>query len=46
MNFKETDLPGLYIIEPKIYEDSRGYFFESYNGEDFRVQGLAIHFSG
>lgn len=44
MNFIETDLPGLYIIEPKIYEDSRGYFFESYNGEDFRVQGLAINF--
>lgn len=27
----ETEFPGLLIIEPKIFEDPRGYFYESYN---------------
>jgi dTDP-4-dehydrorhamnose 3,5-epimerase len=30
MNFLETDLSGCFIVEPTIFEDSRGYFFESY----------------
>ena len=33
MNITETKFPGLLIIEPKVFEDSRGYFFESYNKE-------------
>src|SRR6056297_841535 len=31
MEVKETDIQGIKIIKPKIFEDSRGYFFESYN---------------
>lgn len=31
MNAKETKLKGCYILEPNIFEDERGYFFESYN---------------
>jgi dTDP-4-dehydrorhamnose 3,5-epimerase len=31
MKILETQLKGLYIIEPKVYEDPRGYFYESYN---------------
>jgi dTDP-4-dehydrorhamnose 3,5-epimerase len=31
MEIIKTDFPGLLIIQPKIFEDSRGYFFESYN---------------
>ncbi|MFT0713966.1 dTDP-4-dehydrorhamnose 3,5-epimerase [Flagellimonas lutimaris] len=31
----ETKLRGCFIIEPTIYEDERGYFFESYNHKDF-----------
>lgn len=31
MKATETKLKGCYILEPTIYEDSRGYFFESYN---------------
>lgn len=31
----ETKLKGCFIIEPTIYEDERGYFFESYNQKDF-----------
>lgn len=35
MEFKKTDIEGVYILEPKIFEDSRGYFFESYNDLNF-----------
>jgi len=31
----KTDIEGVYIIEPIIFEDSRGYFFESYNDLEF-----------
>lgn len=31
MPFTATDFPGLMVFEPKVFEDSRGYFFESYN---------------
>ena len=30
MEVKKTDIEGVLIIEPKIFRDSRGYFFESY----------------
>jgi len=35
MNVIETKIDGLYIIEPRIFEDSRGYFFESYSQKEF-----------
>lgn len=35
MTVKETHLQGCYIIEPKVFEDQRGYFFETYNQERF-----------
>lgn len=35
MIVKETNLKGCFIIEPKIFEDERGYFFESYNQSRF-----------
>jgi dTDP-4-dehydrorhamnose 3,5-epimerase len=35
MEALKTDIEGVYIIEPKIFEDSRGYFFESYNDLEF-----------
>ena len=31
MNVIETALPGVLIIEPKIFGDDRGFFFESWN---------------
>ncbi|HQH41869.1 MAG TPA: dTDP-4-dehydrorhamnose 3,5-epimerase family protein, partial [Bacteroidales bacterium] len=40
MNVVKTDIPGLLIIEPKVYEDARGYFFESYNEEAFFKAGI------
>ncbi|ORM77334.1 MULTISPECIES: dTDP-4-dehydrorhamnose 3,5-epimerase [Pantoea] len=35
MNIIETDIPGLLILEPKVYGDERGFFLESYNSKDF-----------
>ena len=31
MEIIETEIPGLLIIKPQVFEDHRGYFFESYN---------------
>ncbi len=39
-----TDMPGLLVFEPKVFEDSRGYFFESYNEKNFTAQGLTTRF--
>lgn len=44
MPFKETEFPGLLIFEPKVFEDSRGYFFESYNENVCREAGIDILF--
>lgn len=35
MKFTETEISGAYILEPKIFGDSRGYFYESYSQRDF-----------
>ena len=42
MKFKkvETGIKDLFIIEPQIFEDSRGYFFESYNYNTFKEIGI------
>lgn len=40
----ETNFEGLFIIEPNVYEDSRGYFFESYNIKEFEQAGLFFNF--
>jgi dTDP-4-dehydrorhamnose 3,5-epimerase len=42
MPFEKTDIPGLLVFEPKVFEDSRGYFFESYNEQTFRQEGIDI----
>ena len=42
MPFIETGFPGLFVVEPKVFEDSRGYFFESYNEKIFKQQGIDI----
>lgn len=33
--FTQADIPGVWVIEPTVLGDSRGYFFESYRKEDF-----------
>jgi len=44
MNIIKTDFPGLMIIEPKVFGDARGYFFESYNEKVMADAGLQIVF--
>ncbi len=46
VNFKfiETKIPDLYIIEPKVFGDDRGYFMESYSQKDFNEVGLTMTF--
>ncbi len=44
MPFIKTDFPGLLIFEPKVFEDDRGYFFESYNEKLFTAEGIEIKF--
>ncbi len=44
MKIIKTRLDGLLIIEPDIYQDERGYFFESYNKEKFLTMGLDFTF--
>jgi dTDP-4-dehydrorhamnose 3,5-epimerase len=40
-NITPTEIPDVLIIEPKVFADSRGYFFESFNEWDF-FQGTGI----
>jgi dTDP-4-dehydrorhamnose 3,5-epimerase len=40
----ETELHGVCIIEPEVFEDSRGYFFESYHREKFGALGIETIF--
>jgi len=43
-NFIKTKIPDLYIIEPKVFGDKRGYFMESYSQKDFAEAGLTMTF--
>lgn len=38
MKIKETHIPGLLVVEPQVFGDSRGYFFESFNAAKFAEQ--------
>ncbi|WP_207263581.1 dTDP-4-dehydrorhamnose 3,5-epimerase [Pseudomonas sp. GW101-3H06] len=45
MNVITTDLPGVLIIEPKVFGDERGFFYESYNAKAFAdATGLSPRF--
>lgn len=44
MEIIETKLKGVIVIKPKVFEDARGYFFESYNREVFLKAGLDLDF--
>lgn len=44
MPFIKTDFPGLMVYEPRVFEDSRGYFFESYNHQTFAAGGVDMNF--
>ena len=38
------DIEGLYVIEPTVFKDERGYFMETYNQNDFKEAGLNMTF--
>ena len=44
MNLVETSLPGVLIIEPKVFGDSRGFFYESWNERAFEAAGIHASF--
>ena len=44
MEFEKTTIEGLLIIKPRIFNDERGYFYESYNKTSFAENGLDIEF--
>jgi dTDP-4-dehydrorhamnose 3,5-epimerase len=45
MKVTETKLNGCFILEPKVFDDDRGYFMESYNEELFNASiGKKVHF--
>lgn len=43
MKITETGFEGLYIIQPKVFSDSRGYFFESFKLETFLMAGIPFN---
>lgn len=45
MTIVKTGIEGIFVIEPRVFGDSRGYFFESYNERDFTEQtGINVRF--
>lgn len=44
MNVIKTDIDGLVVIEPRVFGDSRGYFFESFSERDFKREVADVDF--
>lgn len=44
MDYKETIIQGVFIIEPKVFKDSRGYFFEAWKQQEFTEKVGAVNF--
>lgn len=44
MEYKETTIKGVFVIEPKVFSDARGYFFESWKKEEFEKHVGKIEF--
>ena len=47
MKIVQTDLPGVLVLEPRVFHDDRGFFYELYNAERFdahRADGLPMMF--
>ena len=38
------EIDGLYVIEPQVFGDERGYFMETYNKKEFEAKGLTMEF--
>lgn len=45
MNYIKTDIPDVWVLEPRVFEDARGYFMETWREEDFNQHiGHDVHF--
>lgn len=44
MEIIKTPIEGLLVIQPRVFPDSRGYFFESYNEERYQAAGITQQF--
>ena len=44
MKFSKSTIQGLVVVEPTVFEDSRGYFFEAYNQSLFEKNGITTTF--
>ncbi len=44
MPFIDTPIPGLYVFEPQVFADARGYFYESFNAQVFGAKGINTEF--
>ena len=44
MNYIQTEIDGVWLIEPKVFHDARGYFMEAFKEEEFRAHVGDVHF--
>lgn len=44
MNYIQTEINGVWLIEPKVYHDERGYFMEAFKEEEFKAHVGDVHF--
>ncbi|OGB69957.1 MAG: dTDP-4-dehydrorhamnose 3,5-epimerase [Caldithrix sp. RBG_13_44_9] len=44
MKITPAQIPGVLIVEPKVFQDSRGFFFESYNQKLYHQHGITVNF--
>lgn len=44
MNYIQTEIDGVWIIEPRVFNDARGYFMEAFKEEEFRSNIGNVHF--
>ncbi len=44
MNAIQTEIPGVILLEPKVFGDERGYFFESWNRDAYQAIGIDCNF--
>jgi len=44
MKFHDTNLPGVLVVEPTVFDDPRGYFYEAYHRDKFAEAGIDFSF--
>ena len=44
LRFRRTEIPGVIVVEPHVYRDTRGFFLEAYHAEKYREGGIDVAF--